>query len=134
VRQELFLSVWKQQAAILKRELTTLGLAFADARTPWYAKGLLIVVLGYALSPLDLIPDVIPILGQLDDLLLLPLGIALAFRLVPPDVLADCRRRAQEGVSVPTQWRRWSTIVIVSSWLILAGALLWWLMLIAFKR
>jgi uncharacterized membrane protein YkvA (DUF1232 family) len=125
---------WKQQVTILKRELTTLGLACADARTPWYAKGLLIVVLGYALSPLDLIPDVIPILGQLDDLLLLPFGIALAFRLVPPDVLADCRRRAQEGVSVPTHWRRWSTIVIVSSWLILAGALLWWLIPIAVRR
>jgi uncharacterized membrane protein YkvA (DUF1232 family) len=125
---------WKQQATILKRELTTLGLACADARTPWYAKGLLIVVPGYALSPLDLIPDVIPILGQLDDLLLLPFGIALAFRLVPPDVLADCRRRAQEGVSVPTHWRRWSTIVIVSSWLILAGALLWWLIPIAVRR
>jgi uncharacterized membrane protein YkvA (DUF1232 family) len=125
---------WKQKATILKRELTTLGLAFADARTPWYAKGLLIVVLGYALSPLDLIPDVIPILGLLDDLLLLPIGIALVLRLLPPDVLADCRRRAQEGVSIPTHWRCWSTIVIVGSWLILAGALLWWLFLIVVRR
>jgi uncharacterized membrane protein YkvA (DUF1232 family) len=129
-----WLAAWKQKATLLKRELTTLGLAFADARTPWYAKGLLIVVLGYALSPLDLIPDVIPILGQLDDLLLLPLGIALVLRLLPPVVLADCRRRAQEGVSVPTSWRRWSIMVIVGSWLILAGALLWWLILIAGRR
>jgi uncharacterized membrane protein YkvA (DUF1232 family) len=126
IRMPWFAS-WNQKAKSLKRELIMLGLAFADARTPWYAKGLLIVVLGYALSPLDLIPDVIPILGLLDDLLLLPLGIVLVLRLLPDAVLADCRRKAQEGVSVPTQWRRWSTIIIVVSWLILAGVLLWWL-------
>jgi uncharacterized membrane protein YkvA (DUF1232 family) len=129
-----WLAPWKQKVAILKRELTALGLAFTDARTPWYARALLLVVLGYALSPLDLIPDFIPILGLLDDLLLLPLGIALVLRVLPPAVLADCRRKAQEGVSVPTQWRRWSTVVIVGSWLILAGVLLWWLVIITAGR
>lgn len=129
-----WLTSWKQQVTILKRDLTALGLALTDSRTPWYARGLLIMVLGYALSPLDLIPDFIPILGLLDDLVLLPLGIILVLRLLPPVVLADCRRRAQEDIDVPTHWRRWSTVLIVASWIVLTGALLWWLVSMAVRR
>jgi uncharacterized membrane protein YkvA (DUF1232 family) len=117
---------WKHTAATLKRDMTALALALPDPRTPWYARAVLVVVVAYALSPIDLIPDFIPVLGQLDDLLLLPLGIALVIRLLPPDVLTSCRQQAQEDVRVPTHWGRVSAVAIVSCWLILAGGLLWW--------
>ena len=86
---------WKQWARRLKRETYALYLAARDPRVPWYAKALAICVAGYALSPLDLIPDFIPIIGYLDDLILVPLGIALVIRLIPSEALADCRERAQ---------------------------------------
>src|SRR5918998_6471079 len=86
---------WKQRARQLKRELYALYLAYKDPRVPWYARLFAACVVGYAFSPIDLIPDPIPVLGYLDDLLLVPLGIALAVRLIPPQVLADCRARAE---------------------------------------
>ena len=77
-----------------------LQLALADPRTPWYAKATGVVVVAYALSPIDLIPDFIPVLGYLDDLLLLPLGILLTFRLVPAIVLTESRLRIENGEQV----------------------------------
>ena len=88
---------FKQAAAALKRELGALALACRDPRTPWYAKALVLLVIAYAASPIDLIPDPIPIVGYLDDLLLLPLGIALALRMIPADVMKECRERAGES-------------------------------------
>jgi uncharacterized membrane protein YkvA (DUF1232 family) len=85
---------WQRHIRQLKTELYAFYLAYRDPRTPWYAKVVLVIVLGYAASPIDLIPDFIPVLGYLDDLLLVPLGILLAVRLIPPDVLAECRERA----------------------------------------
>ncbi|BDP42215.1 hypothetical protein DAETH_21840 [Deinococcus aetherius] len=78
----------------LKAELLALSLAARDSRTPWLARVLALLVLAYALSPIDLIPDPIPVLGQLDDLLIVPAGLWLVLRLIPPDVLADARARA----------------------------------------
>ena len=83
----------KEKARALKREVRALLLAARDPRTPWYAKWLVAAVVAYALSPIDLIPDFIPVLGQLDDLILVPLGIVIAIRLIPPQVLAECRAR-----------------------------------------
>ena len=80
----------------IKRDLSVLYLASRVTRTPWYAKALAIGVAAYAFSPIDLIPDFIPILGQIDDLIVVPLGIALAIRLIPPDVMAEHRRAAEE--------------------------------------
>jgi uncharacterized membrane protein YkvA (DUF1232 family) len=117
---------WKHTAATLKRDITALVLALPDPRTPWYAQAVLVVVVAYALSPIDLIPDFIPVLGQLDDLLLLPLGVALLIRLLPPDVLACCRHQAQAEARIPPQWSIWGTVAISSCWLMLAGGLLWW--------
>jgi len=76
----------------LKRDTYAQYLACCDPRVPWYAEALAAAVVAYALSPIDLIPDVIPVLGYLDDLLLVPLGLALALRLIPAPVLAECRR------------------------------------------
>lgn len=84
----------KKAAKHLKAELLALGYAARDPRTPWYARAFALLVLAYALSPIDLIPDFIPVLGYLDDLLLLPAGLWLALRLIPPAVMADARAEA----------------------------------------
>jgi uncharacterized membrane protein YkvA (DUF1232 family) len=84
----------KAMAARLKGELFTLRLAARDPRTPWYAKAFIVCVVAYALSPIDLIPDPIPILGYVDDLLLLPLGLYLALKMIPETVLAENRQKA----------------------------------------
>jgi uncharacterized membrane protein YkvA (DUF1232 family) len=84
----------KSRARGLKRELVALALAYRDPRTPWYAKVVCVAVLAYALSPIDLIPDFIPVLGYLDDLILVPAGVLLAVKLMPPEVLAEARAKA----------------------------------------
>ncbi len=116
-------SRWIQSAQRLKREVVALYLAGRDPRTPWYAKVLAGLVVAYAFSPLDLIPDPIPILGYLDDLLLLPLGIWLTLRLIPPGVMDECRRRAEalEGERRPANWIAAGVIVLL--WLLAA----WWI-------
>ena|SRR5258705_13426492 len=87
---------WKERARALKREIKALWVAYRDPRTPRTAKLVAGIVLAYAISPIDLIPDFIPVLGQLDDLLLVPLGIALVIKLIPPEVLADARAQADD--------------------------------------
>jgi uncharacterized membrane protein YkvA (DUF1232 family) len=84
----------KERARILKRETLTLYFAARDPRTPWYAKVVAVGVVAYALSPIDLIPDFIPVVGYLDDLIIVPAGIALVLRMIPAHVLVDCRERA----------------------------------------
>lgn len=85
----------QQWAQRLKTEVRTLHLAYRDPRVPWYARAFAICVAAYALSPLDLIPDPIPVLGYLDDLVLIPLGVALAIRMIPDGVLDECREKAR---------------------------------------
>ncbi|MDH7486794.1 MAG: YkvA family protein [Anaerolineae bacterium] len=106
---------------MLKRETYALYLAYRDPRTPWYARLFAACVVGYAFSPIDLIPDPVPILGYLDDLVLLPLGIAVAIRMIPPPVLAECRDRAQAAMEKgqPISWA--AAAVIVAIWLLLAA-------------
>lgn len=89
---------WRRWAGGLAEEVRTVYLAAGDPRTPWHAKALALAIAAYAFSPIDLIPDFIPVLGYLDDLILLPLGIMLVIRLVPPPVLDECRARAKEQV------------------------------------
>ena len=117
-------TAWRGRVRALKRETYALYLACRDARTPWYAKVLGVAVVAYALSPLDLIPDFVPVLGYLDDLLLLPLGIALVLRLIPPPVLAECRTAAATRLAAgrPTPEARAAAAVIVAIWLGLAAA------------
>ena len=85
----------KQWAQRLKSEVYALHLAYRDPRIPWYARAFALCVAAYALSPVDLIPDPIPVLGYLDDLILIPLGVALAIRMIPDEVLHECRERAR---------------------------------------
>lgn len=106
-----------------------LYLAYRDPRVPWYARLVAGLVVAYAFSPIDLIPDFIPVLGYLDDLLLLPLGIALAIRMLPPTVLAESRVKATERLAEGKPINRAMAVCIIALWLALAGlgiALLWW--------
>ncbi len=89
------LDIWKRRARQLKTEFGAICLAYKDPRVPWYVKLLIACVIGYAFSPIDLIPDFIPVIGYLDDLILVPLGIALALKMIPPVVLAECREKAR---------------------------------------
>ena len=110
-----WLGTLHQRARQLKAETWALALAVRDPRTPWYAKLLVAGIVAYACSPIDLIPDFIPVLGYLDDLVLLPLGIAWALRLIPPAVLVECRARAQEAIQdrKPVSWVAGAIIVIL---------------------
>jgi uncharacterized membrane protein YkvA (DUF1232 family) len=112
------LTNWKARARQLKQETYALYLAYRDPRTPWFAKVWAACVVGYAFSPIDLIPDPIPVLGYLDDLVLVPLGIALALKLVPAEVMAECRLQAQEVIAMgkPVNWA--AATVIVAIWLL----------------
>ena len=84
----------KQHTRTLKKEIIAIYLAASDPRMPWYAKAIALITVAYALSPIDLIPDFIPVLGYLDDLIIVPAGIALAIRLIPAEVLAEARAQA----------------------------------------
>ncbi|WP_018900251.1 YkvA family protein [Rhizobium sp. 2MFCol3.1] len=105
----------KLWAKSLKRDIVALWLAARDRRVPWYAKAVAGGVAAYALSPIDLIPDFIPVLGYLDDLLIVPLGITLAVRLVPSDVMAELRADAAARLERPSS--RAGLIVILAIWL-----------------
>ncbi len=120
------LSRFRAAVRALKRDAVAVYLAARDPRTPWAARLLAAAVAAYALSPIDLIPDVIPVLGLLDDLVLVPLGVALVVRLVPPVVMADARARATEITERPAS--RVAAAVIVGVWVILAvwAALILW--------
>ena len=114
------LDSWKQRARQLRVETYAIWLAYKDPRVPWYARAFAACVVGYAFSPIDLIPDPIPVLGYLDDLVLIPLGIALALRMIPQEVMAECRQKAEAAMSEgkPTNWR--AAAAIVTLWVILA--------------
>ena len=114
-------SSWRARVAALKRETLALYLAARHPRTPWYARALVAAIVAYALSPIDLIPDFIPVLGLLDDVLLLPLGIGLALRLVPADVMAECRTRAATAFADGKPVSRSAAVAIVVVWLSLVA-------------
>jgi uncharacterized membrane protein YkvA (DUF1232 family) len=113
---------WRRWARQLKTETYTLYLACRDPRVPWYAKALAVCVVAYAFSPIDLIPDFVPLLGYLDDLVLVPLGVLLVLRLIPPSIVAECRERARATMAEGKPASRAAAAVIVGIWL-LAGAL-----------
>jgi uncharacterized membrane protein YkvA (DUF1232 family) len=110
-----WLTTLQQRARQLKAETWALALAVRDPRTPWYAKLLVAGIVAYACSPIDLIPDFVPVLGYLDDLVLLPLGIAWALRFIPPVVLVECRARAQVTIQdgKPISWVAGAIIVVL---------------------
>ena len=116
----------EQRARSLKAETFALYLAGRHPSIPWYAKLFVASVVAYALSPIDLIPDFIPILGYLDDLVLVPLGIALAIRLIPGPVLDEYRTKAQEALKDASLTSRTAAAVIIVIWLALAALSVVW--------
>jgi uncharacterized membrane protein YkvA (DUF1232 family) len=123
------MQAWKQWAKQLKRDVYALYFAAQDARLPWYIKLLAILVVAYAFSPLDLIPDFIPVLGYLDDLVIVPWGIWLTLKLMPQSVLAEARQRASvaiaQGQGKPKNWVVGG--IIISIWFVTAVLLVVWL-------
>ncbi len=111
----------KQRAKALKGETYVLYLAARHPATPWYAKLLVAVIVAYAFSPIDLIPDFVPVLGYLDDLVLIPLGIALAIKLVPQAVLDECHAKVQAARQGGKPSSRVAAVVIVLIWLAIAA-------------
>jgi uncharacterized membrane protein YkvA (DUF1232 family) len=109
----------------IKRDVLALWLAARDPRTPWYAKAVATAVAAYALSPIDLVPDFIPVVGYLDDIILVPLGILLAIKLIPPDIMEEHRRRALAGGGRPRS--RVFAGIIIAIWVIALALVLDWL-------
>lgn len=121
------MQTWRQQLKKLKQETYAIYIACKDPRVPWYARLLAGVVVAYAFSPIDLIPDIIPVIGYLDDLILVPLGIALVIKMIPPQVLQDCREKAATAMAEdkPTNWV--AAIIVVVLWFVLGIAAVFWL-------
>ena len=117
------LEKWKQWARTIKRDAHALYLAARDPRVPWYAKALAIAVAAYALSPIDLIPDFVPVLGYVDDLIIVPAGIALVIRLIPPDIMAEHRDMATAAQDRSVSWV--AGIAIVAVWIAAIGLTVW---------
>ena len=116
---------WKQQAAALKREVHALYFACRDPRVPWYAKALAVGVVAYALSPIDLVPDFIPVLGLLDDLVVVPLGVMAVRRMIDSRILEECRQRARQAEAAPRSWVAAALIVLL--WIAAAAGIVAWL-------
>src|ERR1700746_402394 len=114
---------WKHWARTIRRDAHALFLAARDPRIPWYAKALAIAVAAYALSPIDLIPDFVPVVGYLDDVILVPLGILLVVRLIPPAIMAEHRETAAAARDRPVS--RAAAIVIAFVWLVSIALCAW---------
>jgi uncharacterized membrane protein YkvA (DUF1232 family) len=122
-----YLENWKKRTAQLKTEVYALYLAYKDERTPLIARIFAAVVVAYAFSPIDLIPDFIPVLGYLDDLVLVPLGILIAVKLIPSQVLAESRIQAAEVIAQGKPVNKVAAVVIVLLWLGLAALTVFWI-------
>ncbi|HXF81632.1 MAG TPA: YkvA family protein [bacterium] len=109
------LDTWRRRARALRAEVHALYLAYRDPRVPWYGRLFAACVVAYAFSPLDLIPDPIPVLGHLDDFILIPLGVVLALRMIPPNVMEESRAKARAAAQAarPTNWIAAGLVVAV---------------------
>jgi uncharacterized membrane protein YkvA (DUF1232 family) len=114
---------WKEWARTIRRDVHALYLASRDPRVPWHAKVLALAVAGYALSPIDLIPDFIPVIGYLDDLIIVPIGILLVIRLVPAEVMAEHRELAEAAQDRPVS--RGAAAAIIAIWMAACALVAW---------
>jgi len=113
----------KNYAKTLKKEAYALYIAARDPRVPWYAKAFIGLVLAHTFSPIDLIPDFIPVLGYLDDLIITPLGIILALKMIPAEVMADARKQAEELLRQGKPISRAGAIMVITIWLIMIAVI-----------
>lgn len=119
------LTALKTRARALKREAYALAIAMRDPRTPWYARAFLALVVAHTFSPIDLIPDFIPVLGYLDDLIITPLGIFLALKLIPPAVMVEARQQAESRMAheKPVSWA--GAVLVIGVWIIVMSVIGW---------
>jgi uncharacterized membrane protein YkvA (DUF1232 family) len=116
-RRTVLIQRIKSSASSLKREIYALAIVVRDPRVPWFAKLFLGLVLAYAFSPIDLIPDFVPVLGYLDDLIIVPLGIAIALRMIPPQVIIDARKQAGEILYQAKPINPFGAFIVIVIWL-----------------
>jgi uncharacterized membrane protein YkvA (DUF1232 family) len=109
---------WKQRAQSLKAETYTLYLAYRHPRTPWYARVFAALVVGYVFSPIDPIPDFIPGVGLLDEMVVVPIGVIIVVKMVPADVFAECREKARAVMEGDRPVSRVAAVVVVCVWLL----------------
>jgi uncharacterized membrane protein YkvA (DUF1232 family) len=124
---------FKKTLRALKSELAALYLAYRDPRTPWYARVAAILVIAYALSPIDLIPDFIPVLGYLDDLVILPLGIFIANKLIPAEIMVSAREKAVTSSQALPTGTTWGILIVVFLWLVGLGLIGWLIWRLSWK-
>lgn len=122
---KIYLSKIKENGKKIKKEIGALYYAYRRPDVPLYAKLVAILVVGYALSPIDLIPDFIPVLGYIDDLLLLPLGIALAIKLIPSDIMNECREQSDELFQNVKKSNWIAGGIIICIWIIIISYILY---------
>jgi uncharacterized membrane protein YkvA (DUF1232 family) len=133
VRRLSLIDRLKQRATNLKKEVYALYLAFRDPRVPWYAKAFLALVLAYAFSPIDLIPDFIPVLGYLDDLIIVPAGVGLALKMIPAGVMDDARKQVDEQLLRREPVSRLGAVIVITTWFIFVGIVLFFIARMASK-
>ena len=121
------IAFWKQKARALKLQVVALYFAYRDPRTPWHARAFAALVVAYAFSPIDLIPDFVPVLGYLDDLVLVPLGVWLALKMIPSTIMADCRARAEAGLGQGKAQFKFMAVVIVALWVLALLLVVLWI-------
>ena len=112
------LELWKQQARQLTAQTYALYLAYRHLKTPWYAKAFAALIVGYVFSPIDPIPDFIPGVGLLDEMVVVPIGVLLAAMMIPPDVFEECREKAREVAEGEKPVSRIAAVVIVAVWVL----------------
>src|ERR687890_1358499 len=112
------LEMWKQRARRLSAQTYALYLAYRHPKTPWYAKVFAALIVGYVFSPIDPIPDFIPVVGLLDEMVVVPIGVLLAAKMIPPDVLEECREKAREVAEGEKPVSRVAAVVIVAVWVL----------------
>jgi uncharacterized membrane protein YkvA (DUF1232 family) len=115
---------WPERARKLKQDVVAVALAMRDPRVPWYAKAMGAFIVAYALSPIDLIPDFIPVIGYLDDLVLVPLGLLLMLRLIPAEVLAEHRAAAASVAQRPVSYA--GAVAVILVWLVSLMLAIYW--------
>jgi len=119
------LQLWKDKAKLLKREVYTLWIAYRKPGLPWYARVFAALVVAYAFSPIDIIPDFIPVLGYLDDLILIPLGVSLAIKMIPREILMTAREEANIRLEENHQANWIAGGMILLLWLTVFGWVIW---------
>jgi uncharacterized membrane protein YkvA (DUF1232 family) len=127
MKKNNWITFWKEKARDLQLQTYALSLAIRDPRLPWYARAWIGLVVAYAFSPIDLIPDFIPIIGYLDDLILLPLGVLLALKMIPAPLLQEYREKARERLDSDEPSFKWMGAIILAIWILVILAVVVWL-------